>query len=72
MTVFWAPSLYGFKEGTIYRARGGRSRDTDPGARATFDLVFDGTDHFSFQCHSCGSEARTDEVKARRTDSPTL
>ena len=72
MTAFWAPSRTGFKEGTIYRARRGRSRDIDPGARATFDLVFDGTDHFSFWCHSCRSEARADEVKAVRTESPTL
>ena len=72
MTAFWAPSRYGFKEGTIFRARGGRSRDIEPGSRATFDLVFDGTDHFSFQCHGCRSEARAEEVKAIRTESPTL
>ena len=72
MTTFWASARSGFKEGTIYRARGGRNRDFGAGARATFDLVFNDTEHFSFQCHSRRSEARAAEAKAVRTESPTF
>ena len=66
----------GFKEGTIYRTRGARDRYSQAPPHSSFDITFDNTDHFSFHCHSCGSDANSDaiieEVKAVGTQAPTL